>query len=117
MWLNPEERVTLTIVGALALAGLVVLLWQRQRPPLTVSAAPVPMVQWDTALDASRRVDINTAGAAELERLPQVGPALAGRIVAYRTEHGSFRSLDDLSRVAGIGPKTIEAIREYLTIQ
>lgn len=114
MWLNPEERLTLTAVGALALIGLTVLLWQRQRPPLTVSAAPVPMAHWDAALDAARRVDINTASAAELERLPDVGPALAGRIIAYRTEHGSFRSLDDLSRVAGIGPKTIEAIRDYL---
>ncbi len=49
-------------------------------------------------------VDINSASTAELERLPGIGPALAGRIVEYRRANGPFRNFDDLEKVSGIGP-------------
>jgi competence protein ComEA len=52
-------------------------------------------------------IDINRATAAELERLPGVGPALARRIVAYRDSVGSFGSVDQLQRVKGIGPALV----------
>jgi competence protein ComEA len=48
-------------------------------------------------------VDLNTADQAALETLPGIGPALAMRIIAWRTEHGGFRSPDDLLDVSGIG--------------
>jgi competence protein ComEA len=43
-----------------------------------------------------------------------VGPTLAQRLVAERQEHGTFRDVDDLRRVAGIGPRTLERIKPYL---
>ncbi|WP_324718181.1 helix-hairpin-helix domain-containing protein [Carboxydochorda subterranea] len=55
-------------------------------------------------------VDINTASPEELDELPGIGPALAERIVRFRTEHGPFRSVDDLVEVPGIGPKTLERL-------
>ncbi len=59
-------------------------------------------------------VDLNRADAAELETIPGIGPALAGRIVAWREANGRFRTLDDLVKVRGIGPKTLEKLRPYL---
>ncbi|MFZ7087795.1 helix-hairpin-helix domain-containing protein [Curtobacterium sp. RRHDQ10] len=48
-------------------------------------------------------VDLNSADQAALETLPGIGPSLAGRILAWRTEHGRFSSVEDLRDVAGIG--------------
>lgn len=120
MWFTEKERVTLAVLGSLALAALGIMLWQRHRPPLTIVGTPVTSeqaVQWDAALAHARQVDINTAGAAELERMPGVGPTLAKRIVDYRRAHGPFQSPDDLQRVQGIGPKTYETLREYATVE
>lgn len=64
-----------------------------------------------TTPSVERLVNINTASAAELELLPGIGPALAQRILDYRTAHGPFRSLADLDRVKGIGPRTLERLR------
>ncbi|VAX40484.1 hypothetical protein MNBD_PLANCTO03-511, partial [hydrothermal vent metagenome] len=57
--------------------------------PSTPSAPP-------TTASPSRRININTATAAELDLLPGIGPALAGRIIDHRTTHGLFATLDDL---------------------
>jgi len=118
MDLKPTERVTLAVAGVVGLAGLGVWGWQQQRPALTFSAAPLgaQSARWDALLDGARRIDVNTAGVAELERLPGVGPALASRIVGYRTRHGRFRTAEELSRVPGIGPKTYEAMKGHITI-
>ena len=71
------------------------------------------LVEIDRAgpLEARFRVDINHA---ELSQLPEVGETLARRIVDSRTEVGPFRDNDDLRRVRGIGPKTLERIKPYL---
>jgi competence protein ComEA len=62
-------------------------------------------------------VDINTADASTLAReLNGIGPARAQAIVAYRNEHGPFRSVDDLSLVKNIPQKVIEANRELLRV-
>lgn len=62
------------------------------------------------------RVNINTAGRAELETLPGIGPALADRIIRYREEHGPFSSVDDLVNVSGIGDKRLEDLRDLATV-
>jgi competence ComEA-like helix-hairpin-helix protein len=56
-------------------------------------------------------VDINTASAAELQRLPRIGPALAERIIDHRRRYGPFRSVQELARVPGIGSKTVDRLR------
>lgn len=60
---------------------------------------------------AVRRIDLNSATPAELELLPRIGPALAARIVEDRQTRGPYRSLEDLDRVRGIGPMTVEKLR------
>lgn len=61
-------------------------------------------------------VNINTADAAGLDTLPRVGPVLAQRIVAWRTEQGPFGSVDDLDAVPGIGEKMMAELRPLVTI-
>ena len=65
---------------------------------------------------AGELIDINTATAKEFERLSGIGPQIAGRIVAYREQHGAFKRVDDLTKVRGIGPKTLERLRPHLTM-
>ncbi len=61
-------------------------------------------------------VDVNTADADALQTLPGIGPALAERIIAYRTEHGPFRRVEDLLEVKGIGEATLEKFRQEVTV-
>ncbi|MFD7585878.1 ComEA family DNA-binding protein [Kitasatospora sp. NPDC059811] len=61
-------------------------------------------------------VSLNRAGLEQLDTLPGVGPTLAQRILAYRTSHGSFRTLDQLRQVSGIGARTFAELRPLLTL-
>lgn len=65
---------------------------------------------------AGGKININTAGAAELDKLSGVGPALAERILQYRTEHGPFTRPEDLENVSGIGAKTYEKMASQVTV-
>ncbi|NLZ93553.1 MAG: ComEA family DNA-binding protein [Firmicutes bacterium] len=64
----------------------------------------------------SGKVNVNTATAAEFEQLPGIGPAKAAAIISYREENGPFQSVDDLTRVPGIGPGTLATMKDYLTL-
>lgn len=61
-------------------------------------------------------INLNTAGAADLQRLRGIGPALAGRIVEYRRQHGPFRRIEDVERVKGIGPRLRERIAPFVRL-
>jgi competence protein ComEA len=61
-------------------------------------------------------LELNTASAADFIALPGIGPALAQRIVDYRTAHGPFKKTDDLRQVSGIGPTKLENLRPHLVI-
>ena len=62
-------------------------------------------------------VNINTAGAAELEKLPGIGPSLAKKIVEFRQKNGNFKSTSDLTAVQGIGEKKFEQIKNMVTVK
>jgi competence protein ComEA len=61
-------------------------------------------------------VNVNTAGAAELETLPGIGPATAAAIIEERERNGPFATVDDLIRVSGIGEKKLAAIRDLVCV-
>jgi len=62
------------------------------------------------------QVNINTAGAEQLQELPGIGPAMAGRIVGYRQQTGGFQKAEDLMSVGGIGPKKFARIAPLIKL-
>lgn len=80
--------------------------------PARAAAAPTtPIVEGTT----TSLIDINTASAEMLDTVPGIGPAIASRILDFRAQNGPFRSVADLERVRGIGPRTLERMAPYLT--
>ena len=61
-------------------------------------------------------ININTASQAELETLPSIGPSTALKIIDYRQEHGPFQNIDALLDVSGIGPVTLDKIRDLISV-
>ncbi|MGC0142303.1 helix-hairpin-helix domain-containing protein [Pseudactinotalea sp. Z1732] len=66
--------------------------------------------------EAAAVVNLNSAGSAELQTLPGIGPAMAERILAHRDEHGPFGSVEELRAVSGIGPATMERLRDLVIV-
>lgn len=61
------------------------------------------------------KININTAGARDLDRLEGIGPALAKRIIEYRESKGPFACIEDITKVSGIGPAILEKNKENIT--
>lgn len=61
-------------------------------------------------------IDLNTADATALVALPGVGPVLAERIIAWRSEHGRFTAVDELAEVSGIGDKLLTQLRDRVRV-
>jgi competence protein ComEA len=124
-----DDKRAALLLACLALAGAAVrfvLSPSPTAPPgdvrLESTAAPVAGLQ-ETArraaslarpLQPGERIDLDRADVTEITRLPRIGPALAQRIVAWRTEHGPFGSLARLDSVPGVGAKLLDAIRPYV---
>jgi len=68
------------------------------------------------ATAAFAKVNINTANADELATLAGIGKVKAEAIVAYRTTNGNFKTVEDLTKVKGIGNKNIEKIKPEITV-
>lgn len=70
---------------------------------------------WSPSQD-EKKVSLNQATAGELETLPGIGPSKAAAIIKYREEVGTFKSIDELTNVSGIGEKTLEKLRDSLDL-
>ncbi len=100
-------KLTLFLLTAYLLYRLLDVYLRRAPHETVTSPSPPP--------PSPTRLNLNTADSAALQTLPGIGPTLAGRIVAYRQEHGPFAALDDLLNVKGAGPALIERIRPLVT--
>lgn len=78
--------------------------------------APAKPQTKSEALPAKGSISLNRASLADIQRLPGVGPALGQRILDWRQAHGSFRKLDDLLEVKGIGPKKFAKLQGMLSL-
>jgi len=106
------KRMDQAAIAGLTLAALVSIgaYWVAQGGAsgrlIEIDRAPRQSVQF--------QLDVNQADWPEISVLPEVGETLARRIVESRVADGPFADLDELQRVRGIGPKTLERIRPYL---
>jgi competence protein ComEA len=62
------------------------------------------------------KVNLNTADLSTLETLPRVGPAMAQRIIDWRTSNGRFSSVEDLMSITGVGDKTFQQLKDLVTV-
>jgi competence protein ComEA len=87
-----------------------------QVPAELAVEAPVPPGSPSAGSDGGSRVNVNSAGAAELESLPGIGPATAGAIIEHRERNGPFGSVDGLLEVRGIGEAKLEALLDHVAV-
>ncbi len=109
-WSNePEKRLPLSIetTGVIARTGLNT----PQVPPNTPRSRPRGSTK-----SIPGTMNLNTADAAMLQRLPGIGPVIAKRIVTYRSKVGAFKSLDQLLMVEGIGKAKLAKMAPHLTL-
>jgi len=87
-----------------------------QQVAVGVPAAPAAGGGPAAAAGGGSTVNLNTAGAAELDALPGIGPVLAQRIVDHREQHGPFQRVEDLQDVPGIGPSILGGLTDAVTV-
>ncbi len=85
--------------------------WSYTTPTATKSPKITPTAS------KSPFININFATQAELESLPGIGAVLSQRIIAYRTRYGAFKTLQDLLKVYGIKPATLQLIEPYVVVE
>lgn len=99
---NTKPILTLLVILALALAAAA---------PLAAADKPA-----NAQAGGAKLVNINTADAAQLAQLPQVGAKMAQRILDYRKSSGGFKRVQDLMKVKGIGEKVFAKLQPLITI-
>lgn len=116
---RPSVAALGVVVAGLALAALAHQ-QQTRRAPTHPSAPHGARAQAQAssihALLDGAPLELNTATAADLEMLPGIGPALAGRIAESRDAAGPFVKVEDLLRVHGIGPRTLQRLRKLVSV-
>ncbi len=139
-WLTETERSSLAVLFGLLAAGYLVVAWRAWREP----QGPLPLDRRDVAFiqhaarmaerdsscaraereDAAPRskaapsgpVDVNRADSLGLLAVPGLGPVKVGALLKHRRAHGPFTAVEDLLEVKGIGPATLDKLRDHVWI-
>jgi competence protein ComEA len=89
--------------------------YDQPRPAIPIPPRPSKLSSAEAGKNG--RLDLNRATAADLQRLPGIGPTLAGQIVRERERRGRFASAEDLLSVPGIGRRKFEAFRDLVIVK
>ncbi|MDP6380343.1 MAG: helix-hairpin-helix domain-containing protein [Phycisphaerae bacterium] len=112
-WIARGEQILIFALVALGLAiGVGMRCWHYWRlghEPIEIQAPP--------SNDSNFKIDINSAEWLLLSLVPGIGEGRARAIVKYRREHGRFNSIDDLTKVKGIGKKVLKRIHPFFTVE
>lgn len=109
------KRVLVVTVTAGLLSGASV--WGQSQKPAETAPAPAPTTKEVMAVKPMGKVNINTADEATLMALKGIGESKAKAILEYRQTNGPFKSVEDLTKVKGIGDTTLSQIRDLLTVE
>lgn len=126
-----HEGLAVLTLGSLFLLGLTVRhVQEQQTPPLATDSLVVQSTADSASVSASEPepapspspsaenpINVNTASTDALQALPGIGTALSKRIETYRSSQRPFQHVDDLTRVSGIGPKTLETLRPLVRVE
>jgi competence protein ComEA len=83
---------------------------------VVVTEGGVQLSRMDDLLVFGLPIDVNTASSAALQAIPGIGEKTAASILADRSDNGRFDSIEDLQRVRGIGPATVERLRPFVQV-
>lgn len=126
--LKKSDRIVLLVglfIGFIALSHPFLKGFLSSRSPETnlskVNGRPVKLEEVEVRIpefvDPDGKINLNTAHTKKLVELSGIGPVLAERIVAYRSENGNFSSLTELKEVKGIGPSTLSRMKDRLKVE
>ena len=79
------------------------------------NTVPSGLFRDSTNKTSDNLININTANSEELQKIPGIGPSTAGKIIDYRNMNGKFSSIEELINISGIGNKTLERMKGYIT--
>lgn len=107
------------LVACFALLGTYI---EKHRPPrftveTNISSQDTGYILDEDMVNKSGKININTADKAVLEQLDGIGEKMAGRIISYREENGPFLSIEEITKVSGIGDKLFERIKNDITVE
>ncbi|MGT2754325.1 helix-hairpin-helix domain-containing protein [Streptococcus ovis] len=88
----------------------------RQGEEISVVSPPKTAAEETGVANKPDKVHLNSATVSELTTIPGIGEKRANDIISYRDSNGGFHSVDDLNNVSGIGDKTLEHLRPYVTV-
>lgn len=138
---TPDEKKAVIFLIAAFLAGTAILVYKKSHPGFApglksvIDGLPAPAdsvtaqslsseapgLEEATARQSRKyfpvqRMNLNQASQQALEKLPNIGPAMARRIIDYRAAQGGFKKTEELGKVKGIGPKRLSQLMEHVTV-